>query len=192
MAEGQEEMFQSPCIAPRYDDSCAEHKDQWVIMEGGGGDDDDNDTYNTSSLDNSSTTNGSTISSSDMVDDASSCSSSNSNGPLYELSELMAHLPIKRGLSKYYQGKSQSFTSLSRVTSIENLAKKEKPYRRKMKASKSCANGLDFHKSYTLPKPIIAKKVSRGSMSSLCFPGRIAGSFLNSTRPPTIPLHKRF
>jgi hypothetical protein len=97
----------------------------------------------------------------------------------------------RRGLSKYYQGKSQSFTSLSRVASIEDLAKNETRNRRKGKASKSYLNGLDLHKSYTLPKPIIAKKVSRGSMPSLCFPGR-RGSFLNSARPPPIPLHKKF
>lgn len=34
-------------------------------------------------------------------------------GPLYELSPLLAHLPVRTGLSKYYKGKSQSFTSLS-------------------------------------------------------------------------------
>lgn len=188
MGEGQEKRLQSPCTARRNDDSYEKHKDQWVNMEGGGGGGED-DSYNTSSLDNSSTTNGSTTSSLDMVDDA--CSSSNSNGPLFELSELLSHLPIKRGLSKYYQGKSQSFTSLSRVASIEDLAKNETRNRRKGKASKSYANGLDLHKSYTLPKPIIAKKVSRGSMPSLCFPGR-RGSFLNSARPPPIPLHKKF
>ncbi|XP_011000943.1 PREDICTED: uncharacterized protein LOC105108358 [Populus euphratica] len=186
MGEGQEKMLQSPCTARRNDDSYEKHKDQWASTEGGGGDEDDS--FNTSSLDNSSTTNGSTTSL-DMVDDA--CSSSNSNDPMFELSELLSHLPIKRGLSKYYQGKSQSFTSLSRVASTEDLAKKETRNRRKGKASKSYANGLDPHKSYTLPKPIIAKKVSRGSMPSLCFRGRI-GSFLNSSRPPPIPLHKKF
>jgi hypothetical protein len=88
MGEGQEKRLQSPCTARRNDDSYEKHKDQWV--GGGGGED---DSYNTSSLDNSSTTNGSTTSSLDMVDDA--CSSSNSNGPLFELSELLSHLPIK-------------------------------------------------------------------------------------------------
>lgn len=87
MGEGQEKMLQSPCTARRNDDSYEKHKDQWVNTEGGG------DSYNTSSLDNSSSTNGSTTSSLDMVDDA--CSSSNSNGPLFELSELLSHLPIK-------------------------------------------------------------------------------------------------
>nr|XP_043627141.1 uncharacterized protein LOC122598620 [Erigeron canadensis] len=65
-------------------------------------------------------------SSSEEVDDAisSSLGWSSHNSPLYELSELMAQLPIKRGLSKYYQGKSESFGSLSNLTNIKDLAKK--------------------------------------------------------------------
>ncbi|KAH7565332.1 hypothetical protein JRO89_XS09G0189500 [Xanthoceras sorbifolium] len=139
-------------------------------------------------------------------------SSSNSinSGPLYQLSELMAQLPIKRGLSRYYQGKSQSFTSLSRVMSTEDLAKKESsttPHRKKN--MKSCSNsyggGLDAYKSsYTLlPKPTITKnKVSssRGSnsFSSLSmFPASRKSTFLGSTtaccsRPPPVPVQKQF
>ncbi|KAI3422881.1 uncharacterized protein J3R85_011613 [Psidium guajava] len=96
----------------------------------------------------------SSCSSSELAEDASSstlCSSSSSSssssstslsncqGPLYELSDLMTHLPIKRGLSKFYQGKSQSFTSLARVQSIEDLVKKESPHRKRLKMCKSFA-----------------------------------------------------
>nr|CAD1824167.1 unnamed protein product [Ananas comosus var. bracteatus] len=91
-------------------------------------------------------------SSSGGSDDDESCSSSarnrsvnpqnlDSSGPLYELSSLMEHLPIKRGLSKYYEGKSQSFTSLSDAKSVEDLPKKETPFKRKIKPSKSYAGG---------------------------------------------------
>ncbi|XP_015572798.2 uncharacterized protein LOC8273768 isoform X2 [Ricinus communis] len=163
MDEGnKEQMLQAPALVLKHNRH-AKHQDQWMIME-------------------------------DLVDDASSptstlsTSSSNSTaGPLFELSELMAHLPIKRGLSSFYQGKSQSFTSLSRVASIEDLPKKETPCRRKMKASKSCANGLDSYKPYTLPKAIISKKVPR---SCLSFPGR-RGSFLSNSRPPLSPIQKK-
>ncbi|KAL4367879.1 hypothetical protein GQ457_05G025200 [Hibiscus cannabinus] len=108
-------------------------------------------------------------STSDMVDDASSSSSTctNSNGPLYELSQLMAQLPIKRRLSKYFQGKSQSFTCMSGVRSIQQFAKKEGHYERKMKA-------------YTLPRRTISKKVSRNSTpAALCFA---------SCKPPLFPV----
>uniref|UniRef100_A0A7N0UXN7 Uncharacterized protein n=1 Tax=Kalanchoe fedtschenkoi TaxID=63787 RepID=A0A7N0UXN7_KALFE len=60
-----------------------------------------------SSFDSSGT---STSASYDLADAASSSPSSShlSVGPLYNLSDLMNHLPIKRGLSKNYNGKSQS------------------------------------------------------------------------------------
>ncbi|XP_076927447.1 uncharacterized protein LOC143591003 [Bidens hawaiensis] len=103
----------------------------------------------------------------DAEDDASSSSSSSLNSnesSVLDLSDLMSQLPIKRGLSKFYQGKSESFTSLARVMSIEDLPKIIKnPYKkmRKMKSnSKSYGGGLDSYKSHTLPKPIISKKVS--------------------------------
>nr|VDC87751.1 unnamed protein product [Brassica oleracea] len=61
-------------------------------------------------------------SSSDLTEDDDDVSSSSSNGPLEDLSDLMSHLPIK-GLSKFYEGKSQSFTSLANVKSLEDLMK---------------------------------------------------------------------
>nr|GEW23172.1 MAP kinase kinase 6 [Tanacetum cinerariifolium] len=60
------------------------------------------------------------------LDDSFESSSSSPCSPLFELSELMAQLPIKRGLSKFYHGKSESFASLASVKSIEDLAKKGK------------------------------------------------------------------
>ncbi|KAK8479036.1 hypothetical protein V6N13_078025 [Hibiscus sabdariffa] len=124
-------------------------------------------------------------SSSDMVDDASS--SLSSNGPLYELSELMAQLPMKRGLSKYFEGKSQSFTCLSGVENIGQFAKKERHCRKRMKlCSKSYGGGVGDCSSQrlcTLPRPAISKKVSRNSGSAaLCFA---------SCRPPLFPVQTK-
>ncbi|KAI4350781.1 hypothetical protein L6164_005197 [Bauhinia variegata] len=127
-------------------------------------------------------------SSSEMAEEeeeASSSSSSSSilsNGPLYELSELMTQLPIKRGLSMFYQGKAQSFTSLARVQSIEDLPKKTKPYRKKMKPCKSYGGGLDSHRISYTPKATISKKASRGSFVSVLSK---RGSFLGGPRPWT-------
>lgn len=75
------------------------------------------------------------------------------NGPLYELSDLMVHLPLRRGLSKFYQGKSQSFKSLASVKSSEDLQKKVGVYGKKI--MKPCKN-------YS-PKPVIAKRSQRAS-----------------------------
>ncbi|KAK9149367.1 hypothetical protein Scep_008124 [Stephania cephalantha] len=128
-------------------------RDPWVALNDE--DDDcmsDSSMCSTDSLDASSTS-----SSSELVEDASSSTTWPSpKGPLYELSELMAHLPIKRGLSKHFQGKSQSFTSLCNVRSLEDLAKKECPLRKKMKSCKSYGGGLDGKRT------ISKKKVSKG------------------------------
>lgn len=77
--------------------------------------------------------------------------------------------PCRRGLSKHYQGKSQSFTSLSNVKCIEDLAKKGAPYSEKMKSCKSYGGFSNCNKSYT-PRTCtrtISKKASRSSFSCL-------------------------
>ncbi|XP_022729631.1 uncharacterized protein LOC111284851 [Durio zibethinus] len=145
-----------------------------TIVEGGNNNEICDSVSIESSFEGNSENSNSSISSSDLVEDASfsatsSSSSLSSNGPLYELSELMAQLPIRRGLSKHYQGKSQSFTSLASVRSIEDLPKKVIPLynRTKLKSCKSYGWGLDGHhnKSYS-PKATISKK---GSSARGCF-----------------------
>ncbi|KAI8529605.1 hypothetical protein RHMOL_Rhmol12G0237900 [Rhododendron molle] len=199
MGEGKRQMAQSPCSP--YVGHGRDHDDQWTIVDG---EDDDHtrmmnatppspspsSSTTSSSLGGSTVSNGSSYSS-EMVDDATSSSnnSSSSSSSLDDLSDLMTQLPIKRGLSKFYQGKSQSFTTLSRVTSIEDLPKKESTLSRRqmIKASKSYAGGLDRCRSYTLiPKPIISKKTSRGSLSSLSSPSSRRGSLVSCCRPPMV------
>lgn len=69
---------------------------------------------------------------------------------------------FRRGLSKYYDGKSQSYASLASVGSVEDLAKYGK---RLMKPCKSYGSNLNRGKFG--PKPTIAKRSSpRGSLSS--------------------------
>ncbi|KAL2555220.1 uncharacterized protein Fot_08839 [Forsythia ovata] len=114
----------------------------WTVMEGG------NDSCESESMESSS---------SDWGEDASSSPSSwPSHGPLYELSDLMTYLPIKKGLSKHYQGKSQSFASLASVMNLEELAKKEIYYSKRLKSCKSYGGILDGRKYG--PKATIAKK----------------------------------
>ncbi|KAH6818275.1 oxidative stress 3 [Perilla frutescens var. frutescens] len=98
----------------------------------------------------------------DLADDASS----SSRGPLYELADLMAQLPIKRGLSKFYNGKSQTFASLSNVESVEDLGKKEMmSFSRRMKSCKSFGGNLNIHQKLG-PKPTIAKRSPKTCLSS--------------------------
>ncbi|KAK7384956.1 hypothetical protein VNO78_30659 [Psophocarpus tetragonolobus] len=81
----------------------------------------------------------------------SSLSSSSCGEPLSDFSELMAQLPIKRGLSKYYKGKSRTFTSLSDVRCVEDLSKGEIPQKKRA------------HSPLHTPKSNISKKVGKSS-----------------------------
>ena len=64
----------------------------------------------------------------------------------------------RKGLSMYYQGKSQSFACMSEVRSLEDLQKKEKPPKRKMKpcmpAASSCANLAAAGNGFGAPRNI--------------------------------------
>ncbi|KAL8464226.1 hypothetical protein ACS0TY_033945 [Phlomoides rotata] len=92
-------------------------------------------------------------------DDDASSSFPPSRGPLYDLADLMAQLPIKRGLSKFYNGKSQTFASLSNLKSNKDLGKKEMSgiiQRRRMKSSKSYGGNLNLKRKLG-PKATIKK-----------------------------------
>ncbi|KAK9071242.1 hypothetical protein SSX86_009810 [Deinandra increscens subsp. villosa] len=110
------------------------------------------------------------------------------DGPLYELSELMAHLPMKRGLSKYYQGKSESFGSLANLKNIEDLAKKGS-----QKSRRSKFRGYGGRQSQILsPKGTIVKNnkcCSSSILSRSCLVSshREIGSILDA-----IVVQKRF
>ncbi|KAJ4731101.1 hypothetical protein LUZ62_048710 [Rhynchospora pubera] len=142
--------------------------------------------------------------SSDSEDDATSNRNQPSDsgkldasGPIYDFSVLMAQLPDsnKRGLSKYYDGKSQSFTSLFDVKCVEDLPKKQSPYKRRIKPSKSYADGLSDKDqeavcNYNPNNNGIAKNSSRGSCGNLLARNINNGRSSLSCRPPPIPLNK--
>uniref|UniRef100_A0ACD5V395 Uncharacterized protein n=1 Tax=Avena sativa TaxID=4498 RepID=A0ACD5V395_AVESA len=105
----------------------------------------------------------------ELEDDATSSSSSGSSGSTesFEMSSLMAQLPLKRGLSKFFDGKSQSFASLAAAGSLEDLAK---PPSKRLKASRSCEVALQdaAHRSRFGRRNAAAfKKVSKGRLSVL-------------------------
>ncbi|XP_015077959.1 uncharacterized protein LOC107021764 [Solanum pennellii] len=171
MGDSNIEMFKDQlfqCGNNLEDKNCS----SWMINEG------DNDSPSSSSIGESSSTISSLNcnSSLDTMDDASS------DGALSDLSTLMAQLPIKKGLSEYYDGKSESFTCLGRVTSLEDLPKKENRCNRKMKKS--------LYKSYTLPKTIMFKKASRSSFLSSCYASKRPNSSISRSRPPLIPVQR--
>lgn len=108
----------------------------------------------------------------------------------------------RRGLSKHYNGKSQSFTSLSNVRCLEDLAKPENPYNKKLKSCRSYGGGLMLQESRhgsSSSSSLLKKATSRGgggssssyySSSSLCVRrNQSSGGFLGSNRriPPVPP-----
>lgn len=76
----------------------------------------------------------------------------------------------RRGLSKHYKGKSQSFTSLAEVESLQDLAKPENPYNKRLKSAKS----LPFNTNYL-------KLISKTS----------AGTYVVSERQPAVTQPRR-
>lgn len=74
---------------------------------------------------------------------------------------------FRRGLSKFYDGKTQSFTSLSSVKSIEDLWKKDRPYRYNTRW-KVC-NGS---KKMFGPKATTISKKKGGSLTLFIFNGK--------------------
>lgn len=124
-------------------------------------------------------------SSSELADDASSSSSSADH---FEMSSLVTQLPFKRGLSRFFDGKSQSFASLAAVGSLEDLAK---PPRKRLNPSRSCGGGLDAHRGRFLsprrhcPKAAGAKKAAaRTALSVLgAAPRRMPLVVAASARP---------
>ncbi|RLN28069.1 uncharacterized protein C2845_PM05G31660 [Panicum miliaceum] len=75
---------------------------------------------------------------------------------IYDMTSMMSQLPPKKGLSRYYEGKSQSFACMSEVRCLEDLRKEDSPYKQKVKSCKSyvALGGM-------------AKKPSSGSCANL-------------------------
>ncbi|KAF3777125.1 hypothetical protein EJ110_NYTH46762 [Nymphaea thermarum] len=60
--------------------------------------------------------------------------------PLGDLGCLEESLPIKRGLSNYFAGKSKSFGCLSSANSVKDLAKQENPFNKRRRILLACRN----------------------------------------------------
>ncbi|KAI4335210.1 hypothetical protein L6164_013879 [Bauhinia variegata] len=74
--------------------------------------------------------------SSDQEDSGENEVQSSYKEPLDSINALEEVLPVKKGISSFYKGKSKSFTNLADVstaTSIQDIAKTEDPYAKKRK-----------------------------------------------------------
>jgi hypothetical protein len=108
--------------------------------------------------------------------------------------ETNSHLvssPCRKGLSKYYDGKSQSFACMSEVRCLEDLRKKETPYK-KIKPSRSYI-ALDEDQDNHMPgapnsRGIAKKPSGGGSCANLAARNNNSSNMLY--RPPAIPVNK--
>ncbi|KAJ8767417.1 hypothetical protein K2173_017461 [Erythroxylum novogranatense] len=126
-------------------------------------------------------------------------------GPLDTMDALEECLPIKKGLSKFYDGISKSFTSLadvSSIASVKDLAKPENCYTRKRKNLLAQSNLM--HKSRGHPPTDngsgLLKRSANFSRSTLpigssircyenCNDGQHSYAFLSSRSSCLPPLH---
>lgn len=72
----------------------------------------------------------------------------------------------RRGLSKFYDGKSKTFASLSNLKSGEELVKREIGCGGRMKSCKSYGGNLNNNHQKFGPKATIAKRPTKTSCSS--------------------------
>ncbi|KAK9131390.1 hypothetical protein Sjap_011877 [Stephania japonica] len=95
-------------------------------------------------------------------------------GPLETMDSLEDVLPIRKGMSKFYCGKSKSFTSLADVSSassIKDIAKPDNPYSRKRKNLLACSSAFLESRNRSFPlrgnSAGISKRPANGSRSTL-------------------------
>ncbi|OVA09471.1 hypothetical protein BVC80_7763g2 [Macleaya cordata] len=107
-------------------------------------------------------------------------------GPFETMDSLEEVLPIRKGISKFYCGKSKSFTSLADASSssnIKEIAKPENAYSKKRKNLLACSLILDKNKNYPLRSNGggISKRSITSSRSSLALAVAMKNSESNNT-----------
>ncbi|KAI4337193.1 hypothetical protein L6164_015639 [Bauhinia variegata] len=127
-------------------------------------------------------------------------------GPLDMMDSLEEVLPIRRGISKFYNGKSKSFTSLADASSCKEIAKPENGYTRRRRNLMAFNHVWDKNRNFPLRSNSggISKRTISSSRSALALAFAIdrsdssrslsedSNSSSNSRSPPPLPpLHPR-
>ncbi|XP_043718611.1 uncharacterized protein LOC122666638 [Telopea speciosissima] len=106
-------------------------------------------------------------------------------GPLDTMDALEEVLPIRRGISNFYRGKSKSFASLADAAAspIRELAKPENPYTRKRKNLLACNYFWDRNRGSPLRSNGggISKRPTHSSRSTLALAVAMSSSESNNT-----------
>ncbi|KAJ1442830.1 hypothetical protein SESBI_00713 [Sesbania bispinosa] len=130
-------------------------------------------------------------------------------GPLHDMQTLEEVLPIKRGISKFYNGKSKSFTTLADAAStpsVKDIVKPENAYSRRRRNLMAFNHVWDKNRNYplrsngggiskrtmSLSRSALALAVAMSnSDSSSSITSEDSASSLNSLASPLPPLHPR-
>ncbi|XXG51413.1 hypothetical protein AAC387_Pa02g5189 [Persea americana] len=140
---------------------------------------------------------------SDSEEESEVQSSYKGPGPLDTMDSLEDSLPIsislRRGISKFYRGKSKSFTSLADVvaSSAEDLGKPDNPYNRKRKNLLACSGIRDRNHNHSLrnrSSGSIPKRPSNSNRSTFSVALIVSGPESNTSeehesRLPPLPPH---
>ncbi|XP_047171398.1 protein OXIDATIVE STRESS 3 LIKE 2-like [Vigna umbellata] len=107
-------------------------------------------------------------------------------GPLHAMETLEEVLPIRRSISKFYNGKSKSFTTLADAASspsVKDIAKPENAYSRRRRSFMALNHALDKNRSYPLrfSGGGICKRPISLSRSTLAFAVAMNNSESNSS-----------
>ncbi|OIW19354.1 hypothetical protein TanjilG_03488, partial [Lupinus angustifolius] len=150
--------------------------------------DDDSDSSCTSSLGRNSI-------SSDREDSGKVAVNSPFKSPLDTMNDFEEDLPIKRGMSKFYSGKSKSFTSLAdaaTATCVQDIVKPEDPYAKRRKDLLAHNILINRNRSYTDNVGEISKRPGRGAscltLSSLGSNGDGEDGKISTSISPPCPL----
>ncbi|EOY30257.1 hypothetical protein QQP08_024894 [Theobroma cacao] len=137
-------------------------------------------------------------SSSDGEDSTEAEAQSELKGPLDTMDALEEVLPVRRGISKFYNGKSKSFTSLAdaaAASSIKDFAKPDNPYNKKRKNLLAHSSLLFKNHNHPLRSSgsEISKRLTNSSRSTVALGTTLGSSDSNSisSLPSTClpPLH---
>ncbi|KAE8700348.1 Damaged dna-binding 2, putative isoform 2 [Hibiscus syriacus] len=140
---------------------------------------------------------------SDDDDSAEAEVQSQPKGPLDTMNALEEVLPMRKGISQFYNGKSKSFTSLADAvasSSVKDFAKPEDPYNKKRKNLLVRGSLLDSKRNNPLSNYVIeiSKKVANTKRSTVAVGSTTISSDIISTasspsrcRPPLHPTCKK-
>ncbi|XVF48894.1 hypothetical protein PTKIN_Ptkin03bG0225200 [Pterospermum kingtungense] len=188
------------CV-PVYDSPEEKSEDRRRLCLGEEREEDDLGSCNSSSFGRNSDVSGE--SSSDGEDSTEAEVQSQLKGPLDSIDALEEVFPMRRGISKFYNGKSKSFTCLAdaaAASSVKEFAKPEDPYNRKRKNLLAHRSLLDKNRNRPLRNSgnEISKRLANPNWSVVAAGNATSSSDLNSISsllssnlPPLHPQYKK-